>query len=803
MNRHTLKRLAGAALIVAGCGGDAGSGSPDAVGQDGTSEGDVATSDALTDAGDAGDAGDDDAGPADAGRLEPPTPSLASAVDPRIGTGGHGWYAGSALVGASLPFGLVQASPDTTNDELHWPWDHCSGYHAEDDRLLWISHTHMHGTGIPELGSIGLRPAVGEVDLAQLGDPDVPGPRLDKASESARPGYYAVTLSESELRIELTVTERAAVHRYTPPPGADTLSIVIDAGWTLIPGAVEARTVAIDDTEVRAWAHSINEFSRADRGVDTYLVARFDRAPSATGTAPGPYGPPPDTEPTDQLAWATFDVSDGAPLELRVGVSYVSVDQARANLDAEIAADATFDTVLAAAEARWEAELSILRCDGMSDDQRVVLATSLYHALLMPNLYSDHDGSYVGFDDALHVDPDARRYTNLSLWDTYRTLHPLLTLTHPGVQRDVVVSLIAMADEGGWLPKWPVANSYSNIMIGAPADIVIAESYVKGITDFEVDRALEHMLRMATEVPADDHPYEGRGGIESYLANGWVADDTNDESVSRTLEFCAADFAIGQLAAALGQGELAAEYADRARNYTNQWDAETGYFRPRNGDGTWAAFDPFESGVTGSYTEGNANQYTWMVLHDVPGLVELLGGVEAAAARLDAFMANAAPERARILEGEHDALYWLTSLPTWYWHGNEPDIHAAWLFIELGRPDLAAKWLRWIQDELYGTGVTGLPGNDDSGTLAAWYVFASLGLYPVAGSDRYLLGTPAFPHCELDLPGGTLVIDAPGAELAGSFSDGVELDGVPVEGVSVRHADLVGGAHLQFYLTRE
>ena len=796
MRQHLLAALVAATLAACGAPETTGTAADttaadttaaDTTAADDTAAGDTAAGDTAADTTAADDTNDE--------RAEGPAPeSLRAYVDPFIGTGGHGWYAGNSLVGASLPFGLVQASPDTTNDELHWPFDHCSGYHADDDRLLYISHTHLHGTGIPELGSVGFRPQVGPVEAAALGDSDIPGPHIDKPTESARPGYYAVTLTDSQLRIELTATERAAMHRYTPPDGTSELSVLVDAGWTLIPGVVHDRTVELIDAsrELTAWTHSSNAFSEADRGVHTFVAARFDRDPTSSGV-------------TDdgRFAWATFDVTDGAPLQLAVGVSYVSADQARANLAAEIPGDATFDSVLAAAEAAWEAQLSIVRCSGMSDTQRTVLATSLYHALLMPNLISDADGTYPGFDDITRVDDDARHYTNLSLWDTYRTLHPLLSLTHPEVQRDVVVSLLAMADQGGWLPKWPVANGYSNVMIGGPADIVIAESYLKGIHDFDVEGALEHMVRMATEAPPSTHPYEGRGGIASYVANGWVADELHGESVSRTLEFCAADYAIAQLAAELGEADLAAEYDLRSLSYVNQWDSETGFFRPRNSDGTWTDFDPMATGVLGSYTEGNANQYTWMVLHDPVGLADLMGGVEAAAERLETFMAAAGPERAEILEGDHDVLYWLTTMPTTYWHGNEPDIHAAWLFIELGRPDLAAGWLRWIQDELYGTGVTGIPGNDDAGTLAAWYLFATLGIYPIPGSDRYLVGTPAFDHCELDLPGGTVVFDAPGASTPGGWTTSATVDGEPVEGHFVRHEDLVDGAHLQFDLTWE
>ena len=443
----------------------------------------------------------------------------------------------------------------------------------------------------------------------------------------------------------------------------------------------------------------------------------------------------------------------------------------------------------------------MLRCAGPADAERAILATSLYHALLMPNLFSDADGSYRGFDEEVRVDPDTRHYTSLSLWDTYRTLHPLLTLIAPTVQRDSVRSLVAMADQGGWLPKWPVAAGYSNVMIGAPADMVIAESYVKGITDFDVAGAFDHMVHMADHATPAEHVYEGRGGVEAYVELGYVPSDVADESVSRTLEFNAADYGIAQLAAELGHTAEAERFDARSRSFATLFDAETGFFRPRHQDGTWSSpFDPLQVELAGKgYTEGNAWQYLWMVLHDVEGLVELLGGLEVAVARLTEFLDAGRAEHEALELEEQDQLFWVTWTPSGYWHGNEPDIHAAWLFAQLGRPDLAAEWLGWLRDNVYGAHPEGIAGNDDAGTLAAWYLFATLGFYPVPGSDRYVVASPAFERCELDTPSGTLVVEAPGAGSDGYYAEAVSVNGQPLATFPyVHHADLLGGAELVF-----
>jgi predicted alpha-1,2-mannosidase len=734
---------------------------------------------------------------------------LHAAVDPFIGSGGRGWWAGNAFVGAGRPFGLVQVGPDTTTASGAFPFNHCSGYHAADDRLRAISHTHLHGTGIPDLGAIGFLPLAGPMAAERLaGEREL---LLDKDSERARPGYYAVELAEQGIRIELTAGRHSAHHRYRPlaPLAEGRLTLLVDVSHTLPMGRVraggirvEARTGALD-----AWAHNENEFSRAFGGLPVYIHARFDPPPAACGTWRGDALDPQalEQEGADTGAWLEFAVAPERPLEVVVGVSFVDAAGARANLEAS-PAGAGFADSLAAAERAWRQALAPLAVAGGTPARRTVLATALYHSMLLPSSTTDADGRYRGLDGAVHRAEGFTYYSQFSLWDTYRSLHPLLCLLAPERQADMLRSLLAMAEHGGALPRWPLGHGYTNIMIGTPADVVLADSILKGIGGFDPQQALAAMRRTAEGPPAAGSGFKGREGIADYLELGYVAADRQIESVSRTQEFAIADFAIARLAAALGEDELAARYAGRARAYRHLFDAHSGFFRGRNADGSWV--EPFDPGQTqfldgDAYTEGNALQYLWLVPQDPGDLMRLLGGQAAMAERLAGFFEAAALELEEVYAGEHDDLWWMTRPPRHYWHGNEPDLHAAYLFLQAGRPDLCQRWLRWIADTLYHTGRDGLPGNDDAGTLSAWYVFSALGFYPLAGSDLYLLGAPLFERAELTLPGGVLRIEASDLSDANRYVQSVRLDGAELQRPWLRHADIAAGAELRFEMGPE
>jgi predicted alpha-1,2-mannosidase len=422
----------------------------------------------------------------------------------------------------------------------------------------------------------------------------------------------------------------------------------------------------------------------------------------------------------------------------------------------------------------------------------------------MPTRFSDANGRYLGFDRAVHEGGGRTAYTNFSLWDTYRTQHPLLALVKPGRQADMVASLLRMYEQGGYLPKWPLGNGDSCIMIGTPADIVIADTWLRGVRDFDVAKAWEAVMKTAATPVPDGAPSQGRKGVEEYVSLGWVAADRTDQSVSRTLEFAVADAALAGLARGLGKDADAAVLAGRAANWKNLWDANLKLFAPRNADGSWPPFDPLQDMVLGTstaYTEGNANQYRWFVPHDVPALVTAFGSPEVFVHELAAFLEKGLAEHAAALAEPREPLWWMTNPPKQYWHGNEPCIHAAYLFAFAGRQDLTQEWVHRIADALYHDGPDGLPGNDDAGTLAAWYVFTALGFLPVPGTDLYVLGSPFFPRAEVRLADGTLVVEAPGAGATRPYVKSVTLDGEPLAGPTFPHARIARGGTLRFELS--
>ena len=481
-------------------------------------------------------------------------------------------------------------------------------------------------------------------------------------------------------------------------------------------------------------------------------------------------------------------VSFGAVSDLtwRIGLSAVDVEGARANLAAEVG-EQDFDAIRSQASQRWSQTLSKVRLAGGSPEQRSIFYTALYHSQLTPTLFSDLDGRYTGFDKQIHQAQGFRYYTDFSLWDTYRTTHPLFVLIDPQAQRDMLTSLLAMKEQGGFLPKWPAGTGYTGCMIGTPADLVFADSYLKGITDFNVEAAFAAVVENATTAQAQ----VGRAGVESYLALGYVPSDEHGGSVSRTQEFAVADGAIAEWATALGREPEAQAFALRAQSYKNLYDPETGFFRGRRADGGWSEpaqnFEELDWDHPDT-TEGTAWQYLWLAPQDVEGLMELMGGRTAFAERLEAFFATPEPE---------DPL--AEFLPKrYYWHGNEPDIHAAYLFNDAGRPDRAQYWLRHIMATRYGVGPDGLSGNDDCGTLSAWYVFSASGFYPNAGHSRYWIGSPLFERVVFSLEGGgEFEVRALGAGPERLHVEGARLDGRSLTEPFFEHGQIAQGALLE------
>ncbi len=734
-----------------------------------------------------------DAGPADAGvdaetdaYVPPSRPApapLVDWVDPFLGTGGSGYNdIGSAHPGPQRPFGLVRPGPDTA-DEFGAPtYTHCSGFAYADPYVTGLSHTRMHGVGIADYGAVALMPigAMEEVYTDQRGyrARHVPGSRV------ASPGYFAMTLERGDVRVELTSADRVAFHRYRYG-ASEPQGVLIDvghrlaAGVDIVDGAVE---IDAEAREVRGSSHFSGGYSNRFGGMPVYFVARFDRPFASHGVWRGDTLEPGNTRSTGARAgaWLEFAPSEGDTVRAEVAISFVDLEGARANLEAE-GAGFDFDAVRAESEAIWEETLSRVRIEGRSETDFRRFYTALYHSLLMPTLGMDADGRYRGLDGEVRQAVGYRYYTDFSLWDTFRTLHPLLTLLYPEIQLDMLRSLVAMAQDGGAMPRWPLGIGYTGGMLGEPAAIVLADSWARGVRDFDLRAGYDALRRSAVGVASER--FAGRGSAEEYERLGYVPMESGGSSTSKTLEFAYADWALATLADALGETVDAARWRERAGSYRNTYDPARGFFVGRHADGRFV--EELDEGAWQSfYAEGNAWQYLWYAPHDLAGLAELMGGRERLLERLRLFFDRSRAEERGLPP------------PLWYWHGNEPDLHAAFVFTELGAPAEGAITSRWIARTMYGDGPTGLPGNDDGGTLSAWLVFASMGLFPIAGRDDYLIGSPLLTRTELALGDGTFVIEAPEGSEQAPYVGRALLDGTALDGPRVPHEALRAGGRL-------
>ncbi|MFK7992262.1 MAG: GH92 family glycosyl hydrolase [Sandaracinaceae bacterium] len=733
----------------------------------------------------------EDAGPdaevvPDAGPPPPsmpaPTP-LTDLVDPFLGTGGLGFNdLGSAFPGPQRPFGMVRPGPDTVGSVgVGVEFTHCAGYSADDEFISGFSHARMHGTGIPDYGNLALMP-FGEWDDAYV-DQTAAKDRIVEGSEEASVGYYAVEL-ERGVRVELAASERVAQHRYTFEEGA-AQGVLLDVGHQLarnmrpVEGSIE---VDAETREVSGFTRLAGGYSGRFGGVRVFFVARFDRAFASVGTWEGETTRAGEASASGGVsgAWLTFDPSEGSVVRAEVAISFVDVEGARANLDAETAGF-DLDAVRAATVAEWEAWLSRIRIHARTETDFRRFYTALYHSLLMPTLATDVDGRYRSINDTVET-ADFRYSTDFSLWDTFRTLHPLLTLAYPDVQTDMLRSLTQMAVDGGAMPRWPLGHGYTGGMLGEPAAITMADSWRKGLRDFDLRAAYDAMLRSAYGEASEN--FGGRGHAETYDDLGFVPVETGGWSASKTLEYAYGDWALSHLADALGEDEEAAALRERAGSWRNTWDPEREFFVGRHDDGRYV--ESFrEDRWQDFYSEGNAWQFLWYVPHDLPGLAEQVGGQARLFERLDFFFAQSLRERRSLLA------------PEWYWHGNEPDLHASFVYAALGDTASTSRWSRWIAQTMYGDGPTGLPGNDDGGTLSAWLVFTTMGLYTIAGEDHYLMASPLATRTEIAVGDGVFTIEAPDASDAAPIVTAASVDGEALTDFRLPHEAIEAGSVLR------
>jgi predicted alpha-1,2-mannosidase len=715
---------------------------------------------------------------------------LCRHVDAFIGTGGHG----HTFPGATVPFGMVQVSPDTDVAR----WDACSGYHRDDGSIMGFSHTHLSGTGAADLLDVLIVPATGPVRLTpgSLTDPHSGyRSRFDHSDEHASPGYYRVLLKDSAVEAEVSATARAALHRYRFKQSAGHLLIDFAHAMQDPPGITPKITGAslriigsdtlVGERRNHQWADGrvIYFALKVSRPFASAQLYSNDRALPAGST---------DVSGACLKCVLHFPDAREAPLLVKVGLSAVDVDGAMRNLEAEIP-HWDFESVQAAARMAWERELSRATIEGATESDQRIFYTALYHSLLAPTLFSDVDSRYRGMDTAVHRLPAGENnYSTYSLWDTYRTLHPLFTLLLPERVPDIVGGLVRMAEESpAGPPIWPLQGIETRCMIGWHSAVVLAEAAAKGFSTIDYQRVWPVFRKRAFENPAD--------GLGEYRTLGYIPSDTVAEAVSKTLEYAYDDWAMSRLAQAAGATEDARALRERSSNYRNLFDRESGFMRARLSDGRWAEpFDPRSMGhIAGrnDFTESNAWQATFLNQHDIYNYIEMFGGRAAFERKLDELFATSS-------ELPADAPPDIAGMVGQYAHGNEPSHHIAYLYAYVGAHHKTQSRIRMLLRTMYRAEPDGLAGNEDCGQMSAWYLMSALGLYPVDPViGVYVFGSPLFDRTRLQVaPGRFLVIETRNNAPDHPYIQAVRWNGRPYSKVWISHADLSPGGRLVFEL---
>ncbi len=689
---------------------------------------------------------------------------VADLVNPLVGTTAQG----QTFPVAGVPFAMTDWTPQTRDGETKC----VAPYYFEDKRIQGFRGSHfLSGSCTQDYGSFTVMPVSGALQA----DAAARASAFSHAEETAHPYRYSVRLNDYDILAEMTGTLRCGLMRFQyNRPGAAWLVIQNNRR----PGVTEAEIHFDANRNEVSGSNAVYRIyagSGKPAGFKGYFVMQFDRRGHASGSG-------------DSEMHLRFDLKPGDAVQVRVGTSFTSVEEARGNLKAEIS-DWNFDKVAAAARAQWERALGAIQIAGDAP-QRRIFYTALYHSLLLPRTFSDVDGSYPRFagGGTIETAKGFTYYTDYSIWDTFRALHPLLTILDPKREGEMVQSLVAAGTQGGFLPIYPAWNSYTSEMIGDHADAIIVDAYAKGIRNFDVQQAYKLMRRNALDSPSQDDYVDGRGrrGLVSYLNYGYIPLEDHvpysfhkDEQVSRTLEYAYDDFLVGAMARELGFEADAKAFQQRSGNWRNVIDSETGFARGRHEDGTWIT--PFDPAKTASYiTEGLPFQYTFFVPQNIPGLIDALGGKQAFVGKLDA------------LFSQH-----------LYDQGNEPSHHIAYLYNAAGVPAKTQQQVRNLLDSQYADRPDGLSGNDDCGQMSAWYVMSALGFYPVTpGLPRYDVGTPRFDDLTMHLGSGTnLHIVALGAEANRFYVRSVRLNGVLLDRPWLMHSELMSGGELVFEMS--
>ncbi|MFB7336731.1 GH92 family glycosyl hydrolase [Streptomyces adustus] len=722
--------------------------------------------------------------PADGGRL-------TDLVNPFIGTENEG----NTYPGAAVPFGMVQFSPDT---------GHNTGYDHSQNHIRGFSLVHLSGVGCGLGGDLPVLPTTGDITETDYAKYEA---EFSHDTEQASPGYYKVGL-KSGITAELTATARTGVQRYTFP-ATDKANVLLDAGQSLH-RTVSTRVEVLDNRTVRT-AITGSGFCQETRPYTVYTITRFDRPFTAHGTWNGSTVTAGSNAGRDG-AYVRFDTTEDRTVEATTALSYVDAHGAAVNLRAE--GGRSFRQVRDAARRAWEDRLDDVRAQGGGDTLRRTFYSSLYRSFLAPNIGSDADGRYTGWDQRIHRTHGFTYYQNWSLWDTYRTQSQLLALLAPREARDMAISVIKIDEESGWLPKWGYGTVETNIMTGDPVTPFLTNAYQQGLLKGYEEQAYRALKKNADGVPAADSPAVGREANREYLAEGFApyvadrphakpGDSDYDHGASATLEYALSDAMLGEMARDLGHDADAARYAARAQNYRRIFDASTGFFRARDASGAFTG--PADPARSEGFHEGTSWQYQWLVPQDLPGMVGLIGGKQAANDRLDSFFAYnqlvsdpARTAREVWVNGPYD--YYNADK---YNPQNEPDLIAPYTYLSTGQPwkttDVVHAALTLFTDA-----PTGMTGNDDLGTMSAWMVLSSIGVFPVQpGYDTWGLSTPVFERVDLTLdrryyPRGALTVTAPGTSDGRHYIRSARVDGSPYDRTYLTTADLRGMRSLAF-----
>ena len=696
-------------------------------------------------------------------------------VNPFIGTD----FTGNTYPGAQAPFGMVQLSPDNGLPG----WDRISGYFYPDSTIAGFSHTHLSGTGAGDLYDISFMPVTMPYLESAEGGLGIYS-KFSHADEKASAGYYQVKLKDYNIDVELTATPRCGVQRYTFPKAESmvVLNLKKAMNWDF---TMDSQIEVVDSCNIRGY-----RFSEGwARGQKVYFATRFSRPFKNVEIADDEIKLKGEKVGTSKVARFMFDTEEGDQLTIVTALSGVSVEGAVKNLDAE-APHNDFDKYLAEVKADWNAQLDAIEIVGGSVDDRANFYTALYHTMIAPTIYSDVDGQYYGPDKKVHQADGWVNYSTFSLWDTFRAAHPLLTYTQPERVNDMVKSFIAFYEQNGRLPVWNFWGSETDMMIGYHAVPVIVDAYLKGIGDFDAEKALAACVATAN---IDEYR-----GIGSYKQKGYipynVADKYNAEnwSLSRTLEYAFDDYCIAEMAKKMGKTALADEFYKRSQNYRNVYNPATGFMQPIDDKGVFQPnFSPDE--YTAHICESNAWHYFWSVQQDVKGLIALTGGQDKFAAKLDSMFTY-------IPAGNDELPIFSTGMIGQYAHGNEPSHHVIYLYNKVRQPWKAQKYAAQVMHELYFNAPAGLCGNEDCGQMSAWYVFSAMGIYPVNPvSGEYEIGTPLFPEMRVNLANGkTFTVLAPNVSRENIYIQSVKVNGQPYDKSYITHQQIMDGATIEF-----